>query len=275
MIPKATHHDKMDATKMATSFAERISPLSPFPSESVALVTGGSRGIGAATARCLAAWGANVILTYRNKEEQAVLVAEGIRDMGCRAEVVSADIREESQVLSLFKYIRENFGRLDAAVLNSGITSDGLLATMGQAKWNDVISTNLTGNFLCAREATKVMLGTGGSIVLVSSTSGVAGRPGQGNYAASKGGIIALAKSLAQEVGRHGIRVNAVAPGFIETDMVRRVSRSVIAEAVSAIDLGRLGRPDEVAQAICFLASPVSSYITGKVLTVDGGMING
>lgn len=275
MTPQATHNNKTGATGMATNLAGRPNPPTLFPSDSVALVTGGSRGIGAETARCLAAWGAHVVLTYRSKEEQATLVAEEIRDMGRRAEVVNVDIREESQVLSLFKTIREHFGRLDAAVLNSGVTSDGLLATMGQAKWNDVISTNLTGNFLCAREATKAMLGTGGSIVLVSSTSGVAGRPGQGNYAASKGGIIALAKSLAQEVGSRSIRVNAVAPGFIETDMVRRVSRSVLAQAISAISLGRLGRPDEVAQTICFLASPVSSYITGKVLTVDGGMING
>lgn len=253
----------------------RTSPMTLFPPGAVVLVTGGSRGIGAATARCLAAWGADIVLTYRSKEERAALVADEVREMGHRAEIVGVDIREETQVLSLFRTIRERFGRLDAAVLNSGVTSDGLLATMGKTKWNDVISTNLTGTFLCAREATKAMITTGGSIVLVSSTSGVAGRPGQGNYAASKGGIIALAKSLAQEVGNRNIRVNAVAPGFIETDMVRQVSRSVLAKAVSAINLGRLGRADEVAQAICFLASPVSSYVTGKVLTVDGGMVNG
>lgn len=262
-------------TRATAEDTPRLPANALFPQGAVVLVTGASRGIGAATAKKLASWGADVVLTYRNKKEQAESVAEEIRALGHRVGIVGIDIRNESEVLSLFRVIREQFGRLDAAVLNSGVTSDGLLATMGQTKWNDVISTNLTGTFLCAREATKAMLGSGGSIVLVSSTSGVAGRPGQGNYAASKGGVIALAKSLAQEVGSRGIRVNAVAPGFIETDMVRRLSRTVVKQAISAISLGRLGRTDEVAQAICFLASPVSSYITGKVLTVDGGMVNG
>lgn len=246
-----------------------------FPPESVALVTGGSRGIGAATARALATAGAQVVLTYRGRREAAEEVAAECGALGRRTLVLQLDVRDEAQVLAAFKAIRDEFGRLDAAVLNSGVTSDGLLAAMSHAKWDDVLSTNLTGSFLCAREATKAMYSSGGAIVLVSSTSGVSGRPGQGNYAASKGGIIALAKTLAQEVGAKGIRVNAVAPGFIQTDMVRTVSRAVLADAVRGIPLGRIGRAEEVAQAVCFLASPAASYITGKVLTVDGGMING
>ena len=144
---------------------------------------------------------------------------------------------------------------------------------MSARKWDSVIATNLTGTFLTARETTKLMFSTGGAIVMISSTSGVAGRAGQGNYAASKGGIISMAKSLAAEVAGRGIRVNVVAPGFIETDMVRAVPKAMRESARSAIPLQRFGTAAEVAQAVVFLGMPTSSYITGKVLTVDGGMI--
>jgi 3-oxoacyl-[acyl-carrier protein] reductase len=153
------------------------------------------------------------------------------------------------------------------------VTADGHLAAMSRGKWHEVIDTNLTGSFLTAREATKQMYASGGSIVLIASTSGIAGRAGQANYAASKGGVISMAKTLAYEVASRGIRVNVVAPGFIDTDMVRSVPPAQLKEACQAIPLGRMGTPAEVAQAAAFLASPAASYITAKVLTVDGGMI--
>lgn len=246
-----------------------------FPESSCALVTGGSRGIGAATAEALAVAGCDVAITYRGNDTAAQQVADRISQLGRRCLVVRMDVRDERQVVAGFHQIRVELGRLDVAVLNSGITSDGHLAAMSSTKWHDVIDTNLTGTFLCAREATKAMYGHGGSIVLTSSTSGVAGRPGQANYAASKGGIIALTKTLAQEVAGKSIRVNAVAPGFIATDMVRAVPKATLAAAVGAIPLGRVGQVHEIANAITFMASPLASYITGKCLTVDGGMVNG
>lgn len=246
-----------------------------FDEGAVALVTGGSRGIGAATAVALAGAGCHTVITYRTGTGGAEDVVTQIHRLGRRAMAVQTDVTDEAQVTTLFRTIRERFGRLDTAVLNSGITADGHAASMSLAKWNQAISTNLTGTFCCAREAVKAMYATGGSIVMTSSTSGVTGRPGQANYAASKGGIIAMAKSISQETADHGIRVNCVAPGFIATDMVRRVPRHVMQQAEQLIPMGRLGRPEEVANAIAFLASPLSSYITGKVLTIDGGMING
>lgn len=246
-----------------------------FPEGTTALVTGGSRGIGAAIAVSLAEHGCDVAVNYRANASQAQEVAERVRELGRRALVVQADVSDEDQVVAMFTAIRGEWGSLDVAVLNSGITSDGHLAAMSRKKWTDVISTNLSGTFFTAREATKQMYASGGSIVMVSSTSGIAGRPGQGNYSASKGGVIAMARSLAYEVAGRGIRVNVVAPGFIDTDMVRRVPRAVLKQACEAIPMGRLGTSAEVAQATAFLASPAASYITGKVLTVDGGMITG
>ncbi|MFD3515007.1 3-oxoacyl-ACP reductase FabG [Streptomyces sp. NPDC058657] len=244
-----------------------------FPEGSKALVTGASRGIGAAVALALAAQGCDVALNYRSRTKEAEEVAERIRALGRHALLVQADVSDEAAVTAMYKRIRTEWGRLDVAVLNSGVTSDGHFAAMSSAKWQEVISTNLTGAFLTAREATKQMYATGGSIVLIASTSGIAGRAGQANYAASKGGVISLAKSLAQEVAPRGIRVNVVAPGFIDTDMARKVPPAHLKEAVRAIPLGRMGTAQEVAQATAFLAGPAASYITGKVLTVDGGMI--
>lgn len=246
-----------------------------FTPGTVALVTGASRGIGAAIAISLAEQGCDVVVNYRSKVEHAEAVADKIRGLGRRALVVAADIADEQQVIAMFKQIRTQWGGVQVAVLNSGVTADGHLAAMSRQKWSDVIATNLTGTFLCARETVKQMYASGGALVLISSTSGVAGRPGQGNYSASKGGVIAMARSLAYEVASRGIRVNVVAPGFIDTDMVKKVPQPVLKEACQAIPLGRMGTPDEVAQAASFLASPAASYITGKVLTVDGGMITG
>jgi len=187
--------------------------------------------------------------------------------------LLPADISDEAQVAALFKEVKSTWRGLDVAVLNSGVTADGHLAAMSAAKWQQVVGTNLTGTFYTAREATKQMYATGGAIVFIASTSGIAGRAGQANYAASKGGVIAMAKTLSYEVAPRGIRVNVVAPGFIDTDMVKKVPPAQMKEALQAIPLGRMGAPEEVAQATAFLASPAASYITGKVLTVDGGMI--
>lgn len=244
-----------------------------FPEGTRALVTGASRGIGAATALALAEQGCDIVLNYRASAAKAEEVAEQIRALGREALLVQADVGDEAQVIAMFKRIRTEWGPIQVAVLNSGVTADGHLAAMSSAKWQEVIGTNLTGSFLTAREATKQMYASGGSIVLMASTSGIAGRAGQANYAASKGGVIALAKTLSYEVAPRGIRVNVVAPGFIDTDMVKKVPPAHLKEALQVIPLGRTGTPAEVAQAAVFLASSAASYITGKVLTVDGGMI--
>ncbi|MBP0455399.1 MULTISPECIES: 3-oxoacyl-ACP reductase FabG [unclassified Kitasatospora] len=238
-----------------------------------ALVTGASRGIGAAIAIALAEHGCDVALNYRSSAGKAEEVAERIRALGRSALLVAADVSDEAQVAAMYKEIRSAWGSLDVAVLNSGVTADGHMAAMSSAKWQEVIGTNLTGAFLTAREATKQMYASGGSIVLIASTSGIAGRVGQANYAASKGGVISMAKTLAYETAGRGIRVNVVAPGFIDTDMVKKVPPKQLKEAAQAIPLGRMGTPEEVAQAAVFLASPAASYITAKVLTVDGGML--
>ncbi|KPI25742.1 MULTISPECIES: 3-oxoacyl-ACP reductase FabG [Streptomyces] len=238
-----------------------------------ALVTGASRGIGAAIALTLAEHGCDVALNYRSNAAKAEEVAERIRELGREALPVRADVSDEAQVAAMYKQLKAAWGRLDVAVLNSGVTADGHLAAMSSAKWQEVIGTNLTGTFYTAREATKQMYASGGAIVFIASTSGIAGRAGQANYAASKGGVIAMAKTLSYEVAPRGIRVNVVAPGFIDTDMVKKVPPAHMKEALQVIPMGRMGTAAEVAQAAAFLAAPAASYITGKVLTVDGGMI--
>ncbi|AWK07596.1 beta-ketoacyl-ACP reductase [Streptomyces spongiicola] len=248
-------------------------PGSLFPEGTKALVTGASRGIGAAIAVTLAEHGCDVAVNYRSNASKAEDVARRIRGLGRQSLLLQADVSDEAQVTAMYRQLRAVWGSLDVAVLNSGVTADGHLAAMSGAKWRQVIDTNLTGSFLTAREATKLMYVTGGAIVLIASTSGVAGRAGQANYAASKAGVISMARTLAYEVAARGIRVNVVAPGFIDTDMVRKLPAARRAHAQQSIPMGRMGTPREVAHAAAFLAGPGASYITGKVLTVDGGMI--
>ncbi|BDD84019.1 beta-ketoacyl-ACP reductase [Tsukamurella pulmonis] len=246
-----------------------------FAPGTVAVVTGASRGIGRSAAIALAAAGCDVAVGFTADADGAETTAEAVRAHGRRAVTIRADVRQESEVVALFAAVRAELGPAAVLVANAGVTADGYVAAMGADKWSTVIDTNLTGAFYTAREGVKQMYRRGGAIVLVASTSGVAGRAGQANYAASKGGLIALGKSLAAELAPRGIRVNVVAPGFIDTDMVAGMPPAARTEATAGIPLGRIGSPDDVAAAVTFLAGPGAGYITGKVLTVDGGLVNG
>lgn len=249
-----------------------MSSFGCFPDPAVALVTGSSRGIGRACALALAEAGCHVVVHYVTQRQAAEDTAEEVRSLGRRALVVRADVGVENEVRAMFREIRKEFGRLDTAVVNSGIVADGLLAAMSLDKWQRVLNTNLTGAFLTCRETVKLMYRTGGSLVLIGSTSGLSGTPGQANYSASKGGLHAFAASLAREVADRGIRVNAVAPGFTETDMLRSAAPVVREKYLGLIPAGRPGTPAEVAAAVRFLASPSAGYITGQVVVADGGL---
>ena len=243
-----------------------------FEPSTVALVTGASRGIGRACALALARAGCDVVVHYAAHVAEAHEVGDEIKAMGRRVLVVQADIGIEAEVVAMFRTIRSELGRLEVVVANGGVKADGLLGTMSLDRWRKVTDTNLTGTFLTCRESVKAMYKAGGSIVLIGSVSGLSGQPGQLNYSASKGGVTALAKGLALEVASRRIRVNLVAPGLIDTDMVRTMNAGTRAGVIGTVPLGRAGEPDEVAAAVVFLASPAASYIIGSTLVVDGGM---
>lgn len=246
-----------------------------FTPETVALVTGASRGIGRAIARELARCGAKVVVNYSSSAQQAETLVEEICSEGGQAWAWPANVAEEKEVVTLFRQVRNELGRLDILVNNAGIIRDGWLMMMGTTKWDEVINVNLRGCFLCSREAMKIMAHQKqGVIVNITSTSGLAGQEGQLNYAAAKGGIVSFTKGLAREAAPHGVRVNAVAPGFIETDMVKRMEPARLKQYIELIPLKRMGRPEEVAYLVSFLASSRAAYITGKVFTIDGGLIN-
>ena len=239
----------------------------------VALVTGGSRGIGAAIARRLAADGMAVAVNYATNEARAGEVVADIEASGGTAVAVRADVGDAGDVDSLFGTVTEMLGPVTVLVNNAGITDDGLMLRMGPDQWDRVITTNLTSVFLCTRAALRPMVrARSGRIITISSVSGLSGNPGQANYAAAKAGIIGLTKSVAKEVGSRGITVNAVAPGFIATDMTDDLGTSVTDRAREQISLGRLGRPEEVASVVGYLASEGASYITGQTIVVDGGL---
>jgi 3-oxoacyl-[acyl-carrier protein] reductase len=238
----------------------------------VALVTGASRGIGKAIALKLAQAGADVIVTATSVE-RAEKTADEIMALGRKALAVKVDVSNTSDVEALFAKTTEVFGRLDFLVNNAGITRDGLLMRMKDADWDVVLDTNLKGAFVCTREAVKLMGKTkGGSIVNISSVVGEMGNAGQANYCASKAGLIGFTKAVAREYARRNITVNAITPGFIETDMTDVLSSSVKDELQKQIPLGRLGNPEDIANAVLFLVSGMGSYITGHVLSVNGGM---
>ena len=237
----------------------------------VALVTGASRGIGRAIALKLAAQGAMVVAAAR--ERNAADTVEAITAAGGKAEVASVDVADGATVDALVAGTLERHGQIDILVNNAGITKDQLMLRMKRADWDAVIATNLTGAFALTQAVLKPMIRQrGGRIICISSVVGQSGNAGQANYAASKAGLIGFAKAVAQEVASRHITVNVVAPGLIETDMTSAITGDAREEWAAKIPLHRLGTPDDIAAAVCFLASPEASYITGHVLAVNGGM---
>jgi len=237
----------------------------------IAIVTGASRGIGRATAKMLAAAGATVVAAARGENARATV--EDITGAGGQAHLASLDVTDRESIDRLVAETLERSGRIDILVNNAGITRDQLMLRMKREDWDAVLGTNLTALFSCAQAVLRPMVKQrGGRIVSISSVVGQAGNAGQANYAASKAGIIGFSKALALEVASRGITVNVVAPGLIDTDMTRAISQSAHETWASKIPLGRLGSPEDVAAAVCFLASDAASYITGQVLAVNGGM---
>ena len=238
-----------------------------------AVVTGGSRGIGRAVCLELAAGGANVVLCYAGNEAAAQETVQAVEALGTKALAVRCDVSDAVQVDALVKSAVEVFGRIDILVNNAGITRDNLLMRMSEADFDAVVAANLKGAFLCMKAASRLMLKQRyGRIVNLSSVVGLRGNAGQVNYAASKAGIVGMTKSLAKELASRGVTVNAVAPGFIETDMTAALSEAARSAAQGSIPMGRLGGPEDVARAVGFLASDDAAYVTGQVLAVDGGM---
>jgi 3-oxoacyl-[acyl-carrier protein] reductase len=247
-----------------------------FDANDIAVVTGASGGIGQAVARAVAAEGAAVVVHYGSNAGEAKQVVDDIRSSGGRAIRYRADVRHEVEVVRMFRSIRNRLGVVTLLVNNAGVTADGLAATMSGARWASVLDINLTGAFFCAREAIKAMIyARHGAIVNVTSVSGIAGAPGQANYSASKAGMIGLTRSLAREVGRHGVRVNAVAPGLVATDMTRGLPRALVDRYLDAVPMGRMCTPEEVASTVCFLLSGGAGGITGQTIPVDGGFSYG
>lgn len=240
----------------------------------IAVVTGASRGIGRAIAIRLAGEGATVVINYNGSKEKAEEVKQEIEGAGGKAAVCQCNVADFDQCQAFIQKVIDEFGRIDILVNNAGITRDGLLMKMSEEDFDQVIETNLKGAFHTIRFAARQMLRQkSGRIINLSSVVGVTGNAGQANYAASKAGVIGLTKSAARELASRGITVNAIAPGFIETDMTSVLSEKVKKGAAAGIPLGAFGKPEDVAAEAAFLASDEAGYITGQVLHVDGGMV--
>ena len=242
--------------------------------EKTALVTGASRGIGRAIALALAAKGFAVALNYAGSHDAAEAVKKEIEEAGGKAFTIQGDVSKSEDVDRIFKAVKDEFGGLDVLVNNAGINRDALLIRMKDSNWVDVIATDLKSDFLTTKAAAAMMMRKRkGSIINISSVVGIMGNIGQANYAAAKAGVIGLTKACAKEMAARNIRGNAVAPGFIETAMTDGIPEKIREGMISSIPMGRMGQPEDIAKAVCFLASDDSSYITGQVLVVDGGLV--
>lgn len=241
--------------------------------DKVALVTGASRGIGKAIALSFSREGAFVIINYNGNKEKAEEVKNEILKSGGKAETYHCNVAAAEEVKEMIYSIIKTYGKLDILVNNAGITKDGLIMKMSENDFDDVIDINLKGTFLCTKCAARQMMKQrSGRIINMSSVVGVMGNAGQVNYSASKAGIIGLTKSMAKEIGSRGVTVNAVAPGYIETDMTNELSESVKEKILEGVPLKRMGKPEDIAEACTFLASDKASYITGQVIGINGGM---
>jgi len=239
----------------------------------VAIVTGGGRGIGRAIAVRIAREGANVAISYRSNDSAAEETAKAVREAGTKCEVFKGDVASPGDVEALFKGVSDAFGRVDILVNNAGITRDNLMMRMKEDEFDDVLQTNLKGTYLCTRAALRPMVrARWGRIVSVSSVVGLVGNAGQANYAASKAGIIGFTKSVAREVAQRGITVNAVAPGYVETELTGTLPEDVKDRIKAQVPMGRFGEAEEVAEVVAFLAGEGAGYVTGQTIAVDGGM---
>lgn len=242
-------------------------------SEKTALVTGGTRGIGRAIVKMLADAGARVAFTYRSSTDAAEALVEELEAAGAEALSLQGDVAAFDTAQAHVDAVLERWDTLDVLVNNAGITRDGLMLRLTEEDWDDVIDTNLKGVFNYAKAAYRPMMGQrSGTIVNISSVVGTSGNAGQTNYAASKSGIVGFSKSLAKELGGRNVRVNVVAPGYVQTDMTDELSDDARENILDAVPLDRLAEPDDVAQAVLYLASPAAAYVTGHVLHVDGGL---
>jgi 3-oxoacyl-[acyl-carrier protein] reductase len=239
----------------------------------VAIVTGGGRGIGRAVAVRLAGEGANVAISFRSNEDAAGEAAEAVRGAGVECEIFRGDVASPEDVQALFKGVSDAFGRVDILVNNAGIRRDNLMMRMKEEEFDAVLRTNLGGTYLCTRAALRPMIrARWGRIVNISSVVGLVGNAGQANYAASKAGIIGFTKSVAREVAQRGITANAIAPGYVETELTGSLPEEVKGRIREQVPVGRFGETEEVAEAVAFLAGEGAGYVTGQTIAVDGGM---
>ncbi len=241
----------------------------------VALVTGASRGIGRAIALEFAKQGAMVIVNYLKNHIEAQRTAEEIIQIGATVLLVKADVSNSYEVAEMFRTIKEKFGKIDVLVNNAGILKDNLIVKTEEQDWDAILNVNLKGTYNCLHEATKLMMSNpnGGRIINVTSSVGIYGNAGQTPYCSSKAGVIGLTKAAAKELGEVGIRVNALAPGLTQTDMLDALDKARVEKLVSRTSLRRIAKPEEIAKGALFLATAMSSYVTGQVLVIDGGMV--